>query len=87
MRVLIQIVALQLVIFSFGAFEKLKLYEARHLFKMTIARQPDVGGTMTSLSGVLVITGFLSSDNLRFVRRSEHPMFMMPIDSNAQASR
>jgi len=30
------------VIFSFGAFEKVKLYEARHLSKVAVARQPDV---------------------------------------------
>ena len=29
------------MILGFGAFEKVKLYEARHLFRMSIARQPD----------------------------------------------
>ena len=30
------------MVLSFGPFEKVKLYEARYLFKMTVARQPDV---------------------------------------------
>jgi hypothetical protein len=30
------------VILSFGAFERVKLYKARHPVEMTVARQPDV---------------------------------------------
>src|ERR1700730_545013 len=30
------------VIFCFGTFEKVKLYKARHLVEMTVARHPDV---------------------------------------------
>jgi hypothetical protein len=30
------------VILSFGTFEKVKLYEARDFFEMTVARYPDL---------------------------------------------
>jgi hypothetical protein len=49
------------VIFSFGAFEKVKLYKARHLVEMTVTRQPD-----------FLESGFAALGNLEAVHCDEH---------------
>src|SRR5690349_1972757 len=61
------------VILSFGTFEKVKLYEARHLFKITVARRPDV---LESCFGAF--------DHFEAVHCDEHVLFScspFPIDA------
>jgi hypothetical protein len=38
------------VILSFGTFEQVKLYKARHLVEMTVARHPDVASVVPAAS-------------------------------------
>jgi hypothetical protein len=39
------------MVLSFGAFEKVKLYKARHLVEMTVAREPDLLETLRRTLG------------------------------------